>query len=91
MIIVIVYDITDNKRRTKLHKFLKNYGIPTQYSVFECKIDQIELKKIKRYCKEHLNADEDSVRIYKICSRCMSNAVVQGKGIKLNALDWEII
>lgn len=33
---VIVYDISNNKRRTKLHTALKNYGSPVQYSVFEC-------------------------------------------------------
>ncbi len=91
MITIIVYDIVDDKRRRKLHKFLGNYGVPTQKSVFECKINQIELRQIKQYCKDNLDKDEDSLRIYKVCDRCMNKAVVQGQGIKLTASSWEII
>ena len=36
---VITYDIVGNKRRTRFHKFLKELGIRSQYSVFECRLD----------------------------------------------------
>ena len=32
---IICYDSPSNKRRTKLHKLLKNYAVPVQKSVFE--------------------------------------------------------
>ena len=32
---IVCYDISDNKKRTKVSKKLKAYGIRTQYSVFE--------------------------------------------------------
>ena len=36
MHILISYDISEDKRRTKIHKMLKSYGQWMQYSVFEC-------------------------------------------------------
>jgi len=33
------------KRRTKLHKLLKNYGSPVQYSVFEVILSMEEIKQ----------------------------------------------
>ncbi len=91
MNVVITYDITDHKVRTRFHKFLKNLGINVQKSVFECDISEYELIEIRRFCKTHLDLDEDSVRIYKICSHCMSMAQVQGTTIKLRPQNWEIV
>jgi CRISPR-associated protein Cas2 len=34
--VVVVYDISNDKRRTRLHNALLDYGTPVQYSVFEC-------------------------------------------------------
>ena len=35
--LIVTYDFSNNKIRTKFHKFLKKYGRPLQYSVFEIK------------------------------------------------------
>ena len=91
MNVVITYDIVDDKIRTKFHKFLKNLGLNVQKSVFECDISEYELIEIRRFCKKFLNLEEDSVRIYKICSHCMSKAEVQGNTIKLKPQNWEIV
>ena len=39
MITLITYDITDPKRLNKLRDFLKEFGLRTQKSVFECDIE----------------------------------------------------
>ncbi|MCA9742068.1 CRISPR-associated endonuclease Cas2, partial [candidate division KSB1 bacterium] len=36
MLLLVSYDIVDDKQRTKLAKRLQNYGQRVQYSVFEC-------------------------------------------------------
>ncbi|MBU4287637.1 MAG: CRISPR-associated endonuclease Cas2, partial [Proteobacteria bacterium] len=54
MIVLITYDITDPKRLKKIHAFLKEFGFNTQKSVFECDIDDVALKTIRRYCKYNL-------------------------------------
>jgi CRISPR-associated protein Cas2 len=91
MITLVTYDITDPKRLKRLHKFMKEFGLNTQKSVFECDIDDEALKRIRKYCKERLDLDEDSVRIYKICSRCINNVVLSGKGIKITQLDYMVV
>jgi CRISPR-associated protein Cas2 len=91
MIVLITYDITNPKRLRRMHKFLKEFGLNTQKSVFECDIDKVALKRIRRFCKESLHLPSDSVRIYKICSRCMKNVSISGLGIKINQLNYAVI
>ena len=91
MITLITYDITEPKRLTRLHKFLKEFGLNTQKSVFECDIDDIALQRIREYCRNNLDMASDSVRIYKICNHCMSKVVISGRGIKVTQLDYMVI
>jgi len=91
MITLVTYDITDPKRLKKMHKFLKEFGLNTQKSVFECDIDEIALKRIRQYCKENLDLSSDAVRIYKICSPCMGKVILSGLGIKITQLNYAIV
>jgi len=88
---VIVYDIVCDRKRTRFHRFLKELGIRSQKSVFECRLDAREIRQIRLYCCDNLNLDEDAVRIYRVCSGCMDKAVIQGQGISFSRLDWEVI
>jgi CRISPR-associated protein Cas2 len=91
MITLITYDITEPRRLKKLHSFLKEFGLNTQKSVFECELEDEAMKKIRSYCKEKLDLDEDSVRIYKICAPCMGKVEISGQGIKVSNLDYMVI
>jgi CRISPR-associated protein Cas2 len=70
MFIVVVYDISDDPRRTKLHNTLKNFGTPVQYSVFECILSKEGLKKMKAAVNRVIEEDTDLVRYYYICDAC---------------------
>ncbi|GAB6267365.1 MAG: hypothetical protein STSR0002_01050 [Smithella sp.] len=91
MITLITYDITGPKRLNKLRGFLKEFGVRTQKSVFECDIDDIALKKIRAYCRDNLDISSDSVRIYKICNRCINKVTISGTGLKVTQLDYMIV
>ncbi|MBW2609524.1 MAG: CRISPR-associated endonuclease Cas2 [Deltaproteobacteria bacterium] len=91
MIIFVTYDITDPKRLKRTHAFLKEFGLNTQKSVFECDIDDVALKRIRRFCKDMLDLESDAVRIYKICSRCLNKVELSGLGIKLTQLDYMVV
>ena len=91
MIALITYDITEPKRLTRFHKYLKEFGVNSQKSVFECDIDEIALKRIRIYCKKYLDLKKDSVLIYKICHRCQKKVVLSGQGMKLTQLDYKVI
>lgn len=91
MISLITYDITDPKRLRKMHSFLKEYGLNTQKSVFECDIDKNALRLIREFCRETLDLKTDQVRIYKICSHCVNKVSISGLGLKITQLDYAVI
>lgn len=88
---VIVYDIADDKRRNHFRKFLKELGIRSQKSVYECRLDAREIREIRYYCQKKLDLAADAVRIYRVCSTCMDKAFIQGRGVRFSRLDWVII
>ena len=91
MITLITYDITDPKRLNATRHFLKEFGIRTQKSVFECDIDEEAIRRIRSYCKERLDLASDSVRIYRICTRCIDRVIISGQGLKVTQLDYMIV
>ena len=68
---LVVYDISNDKRRTRLHKRLQDYGTPVQYSVFECLADAEELAKMKKMILRTIKPRLDQVRIYSLCEACL--------------------
>ena len=65
-LILIIYDIIDNKRRTKMVKLLESYGTRVQRSAFEALINRSQYSKIEGIKKTISN--EDNVRIYRLNS-----------------------
>lgn len=79
---IISYDITNNKLRTNLAKFIEKWGNRKQYSVWE--IDNSP--RILRIIKEGINfnfkkkfKNTDSVIIFYICSNCQKKIIKFGK------------
>lgn len=68
--ILVVYDISNDKRRTKLHNVLLDYGTPVQYSVFECHLDGGHLSKMKKAVARVIRKRKDNVRYYFLCADC---------------------
>lgn len=66
----ISYDISDDKRRTKIHKMLKSYGQWMQYSVFECDVTDSEYAKLRSRLSKVIKPEEDSIRFYFLCACC---------------------
>lgn len=66
---VVSYDIKDDKRRTKIHKILKDYGQWIQYSVFECNINKVSYLRLRARLDDVVELDkEDSIRFYFLCA-----------------------
>ena len=47
MYVVVSYDISEDKRRTKIHNILKFYGQWMQYSVFEFELTETQYAKLR--------------------------------------------
>lgn len=70
MFIVVAYDISDNCRRTRLHKTLKHFGIGVQESVFECHLNMSQLWQMKAAVEQVIDPRTDAVRYYFLCQEC---------------------
>lgn len=68
--IVVRHDIPDDKRRTKLHNALCNFGTPVQYSVFECVVDERGYAQMQASVRKIIKPRLDYVRYYLLCGAC---------------------
>lgn len=76
---LICYDISDQNRRTRIFKILKDYGNNVQFSIFECSIDQKTYSELENKLKTEINSQDDSIKIYFFCSSCESKIKNLGK------------
>jgi CRISPR-associated protein Cas2 len=66
-LVVIIYDIVDNRRRAAFAKYLQGFGVRVQKSAFECILPQAKYEKLVKGISG-LIAEEDLVRVYKLTS-----------------------
>ncbi len=71
--LIVSYDISDNKTRTLFSKFLNKFGYRLQYSVFKLKNSQRILKNIiteinEKFAKKFI--ETDSVMIFSLSRQC---------------------
>ena len=78
MLVLVTYDISDSKRRTKLATFLEGYGRRVQKSVFECFMSLGEMKKLNKQIERKIQLPEDDVRLYWITSDAVPRSLVLG-------------
>lgn len=78
--LVVVYDISDDRRRTRLHNALLDFGTPVQYSVFECWLDSAGQKKLRQRVAKIVRPRKDHVRFYVLCKACAARVEVTQSG-----------
>ena len=78
MFLVMAYDCSDDKRRLKVAEIMLDCGYRVQYSVFEAGLDQDLLNELIGRLKKIVNPQEDSIRIYHICQRCLDQTQLFG-------------
>jgi CRISPR-associated protein Cas2 len=78
MLVLVVYDIPDDKRRQRLADFLEGHGRRVQKSVFECFVSLSEMKKLHDQVKRKVKPAEDNVRFYWIAADCLPKTLTIG-------------
>ncbi len=73
---LVVYDISNDRRRTRLHNLLLDFGTPVQYSVFELLVDGPGLIRLQTRIRQVIRPRLDRVRIYYVCERCLARTQV---------------
>ena len=66
---VVCYDISDPKRLLRLHRFLKKYAMPLQYSVFLFTGDDRQLDRLLGKAEQYIDRQEDDLRAYPLPAR----------------------
>ncbi len=80
MYTMVSYDIVDHRTRTRVMKYLKDFGTRVQLSVFECDLDDDQYRRMKQGIEGMINRKEDRVRYYRLCKGCVSRVVISGWG-----------
>lgn len=71
--IIISYDIQDNKLRSRFNKYIRRFGFRLQYSVYEIENSQKVLDNISADITnkfEKLFSESDSVIIFNLSNTC---------------------
>ena len=83
LIDLVIYDITDSKKRQKMVKCLERYALRVQRSCFEGLLTMSQYKKLELETSKIIDEETDSLRIYVLQDH--TRVKVWGKGdIKVN-------
>lgn len=63
-IVLVIYDVVDNKTRNHLVKYLERYGVGVQKSAFEALLNRKQYDVMMRRASRIINPVEDSLRVY---------------------------
>jgi CRISPR-associated protein Cas2 len=91
MHIVLAYDIVADRRRNRLAKGLEGFLVRVQKSVFEGDIPDERYPKLRALIEREINPDEDGVRMYRLCARCVPAVEVVGMGVYIEEEQDQII
>ena len=81
---LVCYDIREPKRLRRVHKVMKGYGEPWQFSVFFCTLKDIDRVRLQRDLEEQMNLKEDQTMIIDLGAdevKARSSATVIGQAL----------
>jgi CRISPR-associated protein Cas2 len=80
MLVVISYDVSDDKRRYRIAKLLESFGSRVLESVFECDLTGPQFTQLERRFRKLLEPKVDRARVYFLCSGCAIQTRIYGPG-----------
>ncbi|OGT89102.1 MAG: CRISPR-associated endonuclease Cas2 [Gammaproteobacteria bacterium RIFOXYA12_FULL_61_12] len=87
--ILVCYDIIDNRRRYRVERLLQGFGTRVQKSVFECHISPAEYRELIEEAEALIDSAEDSIRLYNLCGKDLQRILVDGVGEVTQ--DWDYL
>jgi CRISPR-associated protein Cas2 len=67
---VVVYDVSDDRRRERVADALCNYGIRVGLSVFEVNLTAAEAARLRARAEDLIAPSTDRVHLYRLCMTC---------------------
>lgn len=87
----IIYDIVDNKVRTKIAKACKNKGLyRVQKSAFLGTLNRNQIDELKIICRAIINPDKDSVYIFPMCENDFRGVILLGQAFDASLVTDDI-
>jgi len=80
MLVVVSYDIADDRRRVRAARVLEGAGVRVLESVFECDLTEREWKRLRGKLMKVISVKEDRVRVYFLCETCVAKTEIVGEG-----------
>ena len=78
--VVVAFDVRDNRRLYRVARELGNFGVRVQKSIFECHLDQDQLAELQKRLAGWIDAGQDQVRYYFLCARDVDMISIDGVG-----------
>lgn len=87
----IIYDIRDDKKRTRIAKACKNKGLyRVQKSAFLGTLNRNQIDELKIMCEDIINPDEDSIYIFPMCEDDFKKVKLLGQAFDKNLVTDEV-
>jgi CRISPR-associated protein Cas2 len=80
---VIAYDIEDDGVRDRIARILLRHGKRVQESVFECRLDDDEIRLVSGALGAALGTSAGDIRFYRLCRTCQPLAFGLGPATPL--------
>ncbi len=88
----IMYDITENKIRSRISKTCKKYGLTrVQKSIFLGRLDTNRFDELAENCLDLIDEDTDSVYLFPFCQDDFRRIQVLGQGFDKKLVNDEIL
>lgn len=79
---IVAYDIADDSRRTRVAELLEGRGQRVQFSVFECRLNDREMTRLRRKVAGIADERCDRVRWYPLCGPCSRKTLGIGSDLE---------
>jgi len=87
----IIYDIVDNKTRTKIARACKNKGLyRVQKSAFLGTLNKNQIDELKIICQDMINPEKDSVYIFPMCEDDFKSVILLGEAFDEDLVSDEL-
>ena len=92
MLLWVVYDIVENKARSKIARVCKNYGLyRVQKSVFLGDLNRNQIDELSLKCQDTMDEDEDSVYIFPMCDEDFKKVKLLGQAFDKELVSDDVI
>lgn len=92
MLVWVIYDISDTKKRTCIAKACKNYGLyRVQLSAFLGTLNNNEIDELALRCEDLIDKERDSVYIFPMCEDDFKKVKLLGQAFDKSMVSDEVI